>query len=371
MTTMYAARETTGMQPMLIDEGLFKQAITRERKRSERSGRALALLLVERKDQALLESPGVSVVADILRTMKGEIGTLGWFEAGRTIGLLVPEIDPQAVAGVCARLEMRVDEAVSRQAGCGTSPDLSLTVRVYPEQEDHDEALAELVDPYLYPELSVGRRTKPRVLLLKRAMDLVLSGLLILLLLPVFALIAAFVKLTSSGPALFCQVRVGHLMKPFTMYKFRTMYESADHQVHHNYVSWFITTSDRAQTEEQPAVFKLTNDDRITPIGRILRRTSLDELPQLWNVLIGDMSLVGPRPPLFYEVRQYKPWHRGRVVEAKPGITGLWQVIGRSRTTFDEMVRMDLRYARTLSLWTDIKIILATPVAMITGKGAC
>jgi lipopolysaccharide/colanic/teichoic acid biosynthesis glycosyltransferase len=115
----------------------------------------------------------------------------------------------------------------------------------------------------------------------------------------------------------------------------------------------------------------MMNDPRVTPIGHFLRKTSLDELPQLWNVLRGDMSLVGPRPPVPYEVEQYKPWHCRRVVDAKPGITGLWQVTGRSRTTFDEMVRLDLRYARTQSLWTDIKILLATPAAVIAGKGAC
>ena len=118
-------------------------------------------------------------------------------------------------------------------------------------------------------------------------------------------------------------------------------------------------------------VFKIVNDPRVTPIGHFLRRSSLDELPQFWNVLKGDMSLVGPRPPLPYEVARYKSWHRRRVVEAKPGITGLWQVTGRSRTTFDDMVRLDLRYARGHSLWADIKILLATPAAVIKGKGAC
>ena len=108
----------------------------------------------------------------------------------------------------------------------------------------------------------------------------------------------------------------------------------------------------------------------MTAVGRILRKTSLDELPQLWNVVRGDMSLVGPRPPLQYEVEQYQPWHRRRVLDAKPGITGLWQVSGRSRTTFDDMVRLDLRYAKTSSAWTDIKILLATPAAVIAGKGA-
>jgi lipopolysaccharide/colanic/teichoic acid biosynthesis glycosyltransferase len=115
---------------------------------------------------------------------------------------------------------------------------------------------------------------------------------------------------------------------------------------------------------------KLTNDARITPVGRFIRKTSLDELPQLWNVLVGEMSLVGPRPPLPYEMEQYAPWHILRILEAKPGVTGLWQVTGRSRTTFDEMVRLDLRYARKRSLWTDLKILLRTPAAVIGGKGA-
>jgi len=161
------------------------------------------------------------------------------------------------------------------------------------------------------------------------------------------------------------------MTKPFTMLKFRTMYLNADHGLHHEFVSRFIKANGTIHGPGHNEFFKLTNDPRVTPVGRILRKTSLDELPQLWNVLRGAMSLVGPRPPVPYEFEQYKPWHRRRVLEAKPGITGLWQVAGRSRTTFDEMVRLDLRYARTRSLWTDIKILLATPAAVISGKGAC
>ena len=110
------------------------------------------------------------------------------------------------------------------------------------------------------------------------------------------------------------------------------------------------------------------NDPRVTPVGRTLRKLSFDELPQIWNVLGGEMSLVGPRPPLSYEVEKYQSWHRRRVFEVKPGITGLWQVAGRSRTTFDEMVRLDLQYARTCSLWTDVKILLKTAPALLFGK---
>lgn len=122
--------------------------------------------------------------------------------------------------------------------------------------------------------------------------------------------------------------------------------------------------------EDGAAVYKLVNDPRVTPIGKILRRNSLDELPQFFNVLRGDMSLVGPRPPLPYEFACYRGWHRRRILEVKPGLTGLWQVYGRCRTTFDEMVRLDLRYARQWSLWLDLKILLRTPVTVVLRTGA-
>jgi exopolysaccharide biosynthesis polyprenyl glycosylphosphotransferase len=208
---------------------------------------------------------------------------------------------------------------------------------------------------------------------LKRALDVVGSLALLALLAPVFFLVAVLVKLTSPGPVLFKQVRVGQLARPFRMLKFRTMHVNNDSAVHQKFVSDFIKSSGSKKDgkEQDGAFFKIKNDPRITRIGRILRKTSLDELPQLWNVLRGDMSLVGPRPPLHYELEQYQSWHWRRVLEAKPGVTGLWQVKGRSRTTFDEMVRLDVRYARGYSLWMDIKILLATPRAVIMGKGAC
>jgi len=198
------------------------------------------------------------------------------------------------------------------------------------------------------------------------------SFALLAVLSPVLLVIAALVKLKSPGPIFFRQARIGQMMHPFMLLKFRTMRVDADHGIHHEFVTQFITSkSSPAGKSGKDAFFKIADDPRVTSIGRILRRTSLDELPQLWNVLRGDMSLVGPRPPLQYEVDQYKSWHRRRVLEAKPGLTGLWQVTGRSRTTFDEMVRLDLRYAKMYSLWIDIKILLATPAAVFTGKGAC
>jgi lipopolysaccharide/colanic/teichoic acid biosynthesis glycosyltransferase len=227
------------------------------------------------------------------------------------------------------------------------------------------------VDPYLFPDLHSPQEKRTAFHVLKRGMDLFGSLTLLITLFPLLLIIAALIKVSSAGPVLVRQVRIGQMLKPFTMYKFRTMHANADHGIHQDYVIWFINSSDKNKDQDKNPIFKLSSDTRITPIGRFLRKTSLDELPQLWNVLLGNMSLVGPRPPLWYELQQYKPWHRYRVLEAKPGMTGLWQVIGRSRTTFDEMVRLDLRYAKTMSLWADIKILLATPAAVINGKGAC
>jgi lipopolysaccharide/colanic/teichoic acid biosynthesis glycosyltransferase len=198
-----------------------------------------------------------------------------------------------------------------------------------------------------------------------------MSAALLVVVSPLFLLIALLVKFKSPGPVFFRQSRVGQHGKPFTMLKFRTMMVHADDAIHKQFVSQLIKGA--APTGGDPSKetpFKIVNDPRVTPFGRFLRKTSIDELPQLWNVLRGDMSLVGPRPPLMYEVEQYRPWHYRRVLEAKPGITGLWQVSGRSRTTFDDMVRLDLRYAKDCSAWTDIKILLATPKAVISGKGA-
>src|SRR5579885_1426244 len=203
--------------------------------------------------------------------------------------------------------------------------------------------------------------------------DVVGSGVGLLLSAPVFLLIAALVKLSSKGPVFFRQQRIGQHGMPFTFLKFRTMYVNNDNNVHKEYVKKLIAGKAHAHAGSnggETVVYKITRDPRITRIGSFLRRTSLDELPQLINVLLGEMSLVGPRPPIKYEVEAYDIWHRGRLMEAKPGITGLWQVSGRSRVKFDEMVRLDIRYARTWSLWLDLKILLRTPRAVLLGEGA-
>lgn len=207
---------------------------------------------------------------------------------------------------------------------------------------------------------------------MKRTIDVLGSAVLLACLSPLLALIAVAVKLDSRGPALFRQERLGQYGAPFTFLKFRTMYSQTDSRIHEEYVKKFISGKAELHLARDGAtgVYKLTKDLRITRIGKFLRKTSLDELPQFLNVLKGEMALVGPRPPVRYEVTSYDIWHRRRLFEAKPGITGLWQVNGRSRTKFDEMVRLDLQYAETWSLWLDLKILLRTPRAVLLGEGA-
>jgi lipopolysaccharide/colanic/teichoic acid biosynthesis glycosyltransferase len=187
---------------------------------------------------------------------------------------------------------------------------------------------------------------------------------------PLFLVIAAAVKADSKGPVLFRQERIGRLGNRFVFLKIRSMYTGSDTEAHRTFIRKFIRGTLDSPGEAAPRIFKLTEDNRITRVGRFLRKTSLDEFPQLINVLKGDMSLVGPRPPIPYECSDYDVWHRARIMEMKPGITGLWQVKGRSSTDFDSMVRLDIRYIREWSLLLDIRILLATPRAVLSGKGA-
>jgi lipopolysaccharide/colanic/teichoic acid biosynthesis glycosyltransferase len=236
----------------------------------------------------------------------------------------------------------------------------------------------------------------------KRVLDVLMAVMLLIALAPIILVIAIMIKLDSPGPIIFRQKRVGTRrkeangrnlweMKTFTFYKFRSMRADADSELHRAFIKAFMeedyermadiqqacqeeTVEPRdaftaAFLPEQEQALKLTQDPRVTPVGRVLRKTSLDEVPQLWNVLKGEMSLVGPRPDLPYSVADYKPWHFERL-NAQPGITGLWQVEGRSQVSWDDLVRMDIEYIQNQSLWLDLKILLKTPLAMLNGKGA-
>jgi len=200
----------------------------------------------------------------------------------------------------------------------------------------------------------------------KRIIDVIFSSVVIVLGLPFYLLIAALIKLTSEGPVLFVQERIGKDGQPFKFYKFRTMMVDNNDVVHRSFAENFI--KGLVMDDCDDGVYKLRRDPRVTSIGRFLRRSSLDELPQFINVLKGEMTIVGPRPPLTYELAHYKEWHKGRLT-TKPGLTGLWQVSGRSSVTFDEMVMLDLYYIDNWSLLLDLKIILRTIPVLIFGYG--
>lgn len=204
--------------------------------------------------------------------------------------------------------------------------------------------------------------TAPRdelLLLVRRGVDIVLASVALVLLSPLFLMIGAAIGLTSSGPVLFRQIRCGLNGRPFVFLKFRSMRIDADE----------LKPSLAAYNEMDGPAFKMKRDPRVTSLGRLLRRTSFDELPQLWNILKGDMSFVGPRPAVVEEVERYEPWQRRRL-SMKPGLTCLWQVSGRNELTFDEWMRLDLEYIDNWSLWLDVKIALKTIPAVLLGRGA-
>ncbi len=205
---------------------------------------------------------------------------------------------------------------------------------------------------------------------IKRISDILISAAAIIILAPVWVVIAILIKINSRGGVLFKQERVGMDGRKFLCYKFRTMHSNADEALHREAYQKNIEGSTEANAGEidKPVFGKVRNDPRITKVGKVLRRSSLDELPQLLNILKGDMSAVGPRPPIPYEVEEYKIRHRKRL-DMKPGITGLWQVSGRNRLTFEEMVRTDIYYIENWSLWLDLKIILLTLPAILRGEG--
>ena len=214
----------------------------------------------------------------------------------------------------------------------------------------------------------VGEGTNGLVDAYCRALDIGLSVVLLLLLAPIFALIGLAIRFDSAGPVLFRQRRFGRDLKPFQVTKFRTMHHGADHASHRTFVLGLIA-GDHPERPNGGPKFKMVGDERVTRLGSVLRRSSLDELPQLWNVLRGDMSLVGPRPPIPYEVEHY-PAHWFARFAVKPGVTGLWQVSGRSELALEEMIRLDVDYARRRSLWLNLWILARTIPAVLSGRGA-
>lgn len=357
----------------MLPQELFMKMLCLERKRTERSGRRFVLMLVD--PGRLLKSDNSSVMTKLLSAIRQstrDTDLKGWYKEGSVIGVIFTEVGGTEDQSVVQALSTKITDSLYATLKVNEVNEVKVSFHVFPEDWD-DDGPSGPVTATLQTELAREINRKKVSLTAKRMMDIAGSLIGLALCLPVFLLIALAVKLTSKGPVLFRQVRLGQHGKKFTFLKFRSMYVNSGQKIHEEYVKQFILGA--AGTEQAAGknqkIYKLTADPRITPVGRFLRNTSLDELPQFLNVLMGHMSLVGPRPPVVYEFEKYNLWHKQRLMAVRPGITGLWQVDGRSRVKFDEMVRLDIRYARSWSLWLDIKILLLTPRAVISGSGAC
>ncbi len=370
------SREWLGSKEIVLKEVLgeevFRRMISLERKRSERTQRPFVLLLMD-TGQSQATAKNGRILLDILSALQAatrETDVMGWYETNAAVGVMFTEITLENNL-ILSTLLGRISEVLRGRLTSEQFSQIKFSFHLFPEEWDANNPERQS-NPTLYPDLHKRDGANRLGRTLKRSMDVLGSLVLLLLLSPVFFVIAAAVKLTSRGPILFRQKRIGEHGTAFTFLKFRSMYVDNDASQHKEYVRQLIAGQAAKQTNDAgEGIFKLTNDPRITAVGNFLRRSSLDELPQFINVLRGDMSLVGPRPPVPYEVEAYATWHRRRLLEAKPGITGLWQVQGRSRVGFDDMVRLDLRYARHSSPWLDLKILVQTPRAVIAGNGAC
>ena len=346
----------------ILPKTQFLERLRLEKRRVDRSKASLSMIIFY-FDREKMKSDGRSVknfLASFNNDLR-ETDIKGWVDEN-ALGLLLPDTDENGVRRCADKLA----------AGNGNPP-YSLVTATYPD-DIFQTLISQTTDqPNLFP-LDMDDITKPRRLqsFLKRVIDIIGSLIGLILSLPVIFLTAIAVKMTSPGPIIFKQTRLGMKGNRFFFYKFRSMYSNSDDQIHRQYIADLIKGNLEKinQGEADKPIYKMKTDPRITKVGRILRKTSIDELPQFFNVLRGDMSLVGPRPPLPYEVEKYEPWHLRRILEVKPGITGLWQVDGRSQTSFNDMVRMDLRYALNWSLSFDLQILVKTVKVVLFPKGA-
>lgn len=361
----------------VLEESAFHKMISRERRRTERSRKPFLLMLLDLGEEYPSEAveKNLNKLLGALSASTRETDAAGWYKNNCIVGVMFTEFSLEDRGTIVNMMMARLSEILQNHLSLEQFSRVSVSFHVFPDDWEHGSRKRPS-NPVLYPDLSKQDNDKRISGVLKRAMDIAGSIAALIVFSPIFLVIAVAIKATSKGPILFRQERIGQHGQSFVFLKFRSMRVNSDAAIHREYVQQLIA----GKAERNPSngngngngngVFKLTDDPRITRVGSFLRKTSLDELPQFFNVLSGEMSLVGPRPPVPYELEAYDFWHRRRVLEAKPGITGLWQVSGRSRVTFDEMVRLDLRYARSWSPWMDVKILLRTPLAVVLGEGA-
>lgn len=367
-TTRTSFAESPGDRAALSQEA-FRRMIVIERKRTERSGKPFLLMLLDAGNRSESERrrKALDAMLSALQLATRETDVIGWYTDQTVVGAIFTGLVVDDKASILNTILTRVSTTLRDKLTFEQFNQVNISFHFFPDDWDEDHLSGHSNSNVLYPDLHQAGQ-KQSLLNIKRLMDVAGSLLALIVFSPLLLLIALAVKLSSSGPVFFRQQRVGQYGKCFTFLKFRSMYTNNDHSVHREYVTKMII-GDTAEPlhGNGEKVYKITNDKRVTRVGKFLRRSSLDELPQFLNVLKGDMSLVGPRPAIPYEVASYQTWHRLRVLEVKPGITGLWQVNGRNRIKFDEMVRLDLQYAKVWSPWLDIKILIRTPGAVFKG----
>jgi lipopolysaccharide/colanic/teichoic acid biosynthesis glycosyltransferase len=358
------------MNSTVLSNPQFSAALRRERRRTERSERPFLLMLASLETMSANENATeyLGDLASALATVSRETDIIGWHRQDEMVGAIFTELGTNDRSAILTSLKQKVSEVVAEKLPGKGAREVHLSFHFFPEDSRREKHSALQLHADLYgeqPPNAVGRE-------LKRVIDVMGRALALIVLSPVLLAISLLIKLTSKGPVLFRQPRVGQHGKEFIFLKFRSMYVDSDGTLNRDYVTDFIAGRAPMLTsaDGKARAYKVINDPRVTPFGRFLRKTSLDELPQLINVLRGEISLVGSRPPLPYELGCYHIWHFRRIIEIKPGITGLWQVCGRSKTSFDDMVRLDLRYATSWSLWLDFMILLKTPGVVISGDGA-
>ncbi len=351
-------------------EEYFHEMLTFERKRSERSGRPFLVMTLDFSDivKPRIRRESVKEAMKGLSLLTRDTDIKGWYQTSSVLGVIFTEMNSLETE----TLQKKISENLRTSLSEELIEMIQISFYRFPDDGKPNKPGSPSHFTF-YTDFPQKDLKKKKELKLKRIIDIIGSIAGILIFSPFFLLVPIIIKLTSRGPVLFRQERVGQYERKFIFFKFRSMYVNNRDDVHKEFVYNLIANKQSRASDgngDGKPLYKIKNDLRITPVGKIIRKMSLDELPQFFNVLKGDMSLVGPRPPIPYEIEKYSSWHRRRVLEVKPGITGLWQVYGRSSTTFDEMVRLDLQYAIYWSLWLDTKILLMTPKAVFTGKGA-
>ena len=345
----------------LLPKNHFLTRLRIEKRRVDRSKAPLSVVLFSFQDRNVENNTKTQEFLKSLQKNTRETDIKGWLE-NDVLGLILPDTDGEGAAKYIEKI---------RNGNGGSA--FSVVTGTYPDDLFRKLLADASTQPDLFP-INLDESEEPRKieLALKRAVDILGAVVGLVLFSPIMLVISLAIKLTSPGPVIFTQNRFGKKGVRFPFYKFRSMYWNVDDQIHQEYVTSLIKGEHEKinQGDEEKPLYKIKSDPRVTRVGKIIRKASIDELPQFFNVLKGEMSLVGPRPPIPYEVEKYEPWHLRRILEVKPGITGLWQVDGRSKTSFDDMVRLDLRYVQSWSLWLDIKILLKTIRAVVRPSGA-